>query len=37
MLYKIRREYIYIYVLAVGHDELSAGDDDDASSEAAEG
>ena len=29
MLYKIRREYIYIYVLAVGHDELSVGDDED--------
>ena len=38
MLYKIRREYGYIcYVLAVGDDELGVGDDEDASSEAAEG
>ena len=38
MLYKIWREYGYIcYVLAVGDDELGVGDDEDASSEAAEG
>ena len=35
--YIIYRDYVVTCVLAVGDDELAVGDDDDASSEVAEG